>query len=274
MLFRSLTAAIAGWHIEGPFLSTEPGFHGAHDPSLMLDPTPGHIRELRAITGSDPTLITVAPERPGSVEAIRYAVSLGLKVSLGHTDASEAQLRAAIIAGASGFTHLGNACPKLLDRRDNILWRVLDLPDLTIGIIPDQIHVAPPLFRFLHRAAASRNFYYTTDAMAAAGMPPGRYRVGKLEADVGADQVVRRRDNGNLAGSALRPIEGVFRAAAMLGTNWRVRWDSSSVVPAAWMGLPCGLQPGHRADFCRVSVSELGELQQAKTWMGGESAVE
>src|SRR6266436_7021123 len=70
-----LQAAIAGWHIEGPFLSTEPGFHGAHDPALMCDPTPERIRELRSITGSDLLLLTLAPERSGAIEAIEFAVS-------------------------------------------------------------------------------------------------------------------------------------------------------------------------------------------------------
>src|SRR5258708_17777363 len=83
-----LQAGIAGWHIEGPFLSPVPGFHGAHRPELMLDPTPDHIRELRALTAYDPVLLTVAPERPGVVAAIALATSLGIKISLGHTNAS------------------------------------------------------------------------------------------------------------------------------------------------------------------------------------------
>jgi N-acetylglucosamine-6-phosphate deacetylase len=87
-----LKSAIAGWHIEGPFLSPEPGFHGAHDPALMLDPSPEHIRELRAITGDDPLLLTLAPERSGALEAIKLAALLGIKISLGHTNASAAVL--------------------------------------------------------------------------------------------------------------------------------------------------------------------------------------
>src|SRR6185436_15353688 len=83
-----LRHAIAGWHIEGPFLSAEPGFHGAHNPALMLDPTPDHIRELRAITNTGPVLLTIAPERRGALEAIALARSLDIKVSLGHTNAS------------------------------------------------------------------------------------------------------------------------------------------------------------------------------------------
>src|ERR1051326_4326285 len=88
-----LEAAISGWHIEGPFLSAEAGFHGAHEPGLMLDPKAEHILELRALTCDDPLLLTLSPERAGALEAIRLAVSRGIKVSLGHTNASAEVLR-------------------------------------------------------------------------------------------------------------------------------------------------------------------------------------
>src|SRR5262249_10817364 len=80
-----LQSAIAGWHVEGPFLSTEPGFHGAHNPALTLDPSTTHIAELRAITEKDNLLLTLSPERSGAIEAIKLAVSHGIQVSLGHT---------------------------------------------------------------------------------------------------------------------------------------------------------------------------------------------
>ena len=73
-------------------------------------------------------LLTIAPERQGALEAISLAVSLGIKVSLGHTNASADILRRAVQAGATGFTHLGNACPRDLDRHDNIIWRVYGKP--------------------------------------------------------------------------------------------------------------------------------------------------
>src|SRR3989442_5041644 len=90
---EELRHAIAGWHIEGPFLSAEPGFHGAHNPVLMLDPTPDPIRELRGITNTDPVLLTMAPELKVALEAIALARSLAIKVSLGHTNASPEGLR-------------------------------------------------------------------------------------------------------------------------------------------------------------------------------------
>lgn len=247
-----LKAAIVGWHIEGPFLSPEPGFKGAHNAAVMCDPTRQHIDELLAVTLTDPVLLTLASEREGAIEVIRYAAQKGIKVSLGHTNASADSIRTAITAGAVGFTHLGNGCPRALDRHDNIVWRVLDQKALTVGIIPDRIHVSPAPFRLFHRTLGGDKIYFTTDAMAAAGSAPGLYRIGGVEVEVGADQVVRLPGQPNFAGSALKPIEGVQRAAEMLGCPWQAVWDSFSIVPAEMMGLVVDLKAGAEASFCLV----------------------
>ena len=266
-----LRHAIVGWHVEGPFLSGEPGFHGAHDPALMLDPTPDQIRELRAVTESDPVLLTIAPERKGALDAIKLAVSLGITVSLGHTNAPAKTLRQAVAAGATGFTHLGNACPQQLDRHDNILWRAFDTPGLVVSLIPDQIHVSPSLFRLLHRALPKDSIYYTTDAMAAAGAPPGRYSIAQLEVEVGADQIVRQPGKPNYAGSALLPIDGVLRTAEMLGSPWQDVWDGFSVRPAKFIGLDARLSVGVPADFCLVSMGVGKRLTELQTYVRGYS---
>ena len=268
-----LEHAIAGWHVEGPFLSSEPGFHGAHDPALMLDPTPEKIRQLRSLTEKDPLLLTLAPERKNALEAIALATSLGIKVSLGHTNASTEVLLRAVAAGATCFTHLGNACPQLLDRHDNILWRALDTLGLTVSLIPDQVHVSAPLFRLVHRALGAEAIYYTTDAMAAAGASPGRYTIGALEVEVGADQIVRQPGKSNYAGSALRPIDGVFRAARMLGRDWRGAWDGFSIYPAKFMGISGGLTPGCPADFCLVQTDEAGRLESLRVFSRGQETL-
>jgi N-acetylglucosamine-6-phosphate deacetylase len=255
-----LRRAIAGWHVEGPFLSAEPGFCGAHDRTKMIDPSADIIRELPDITGDDSLLLTIAPERAGGLRAIETAVKLGMKVSLGHTNAPAEILAQAIARGATSFTHLGNACPRELDRHDNILWRVLDRPDFLVSVIPDRIHVSPALFRLIHRVKSPEAIYYTADAMSAAGMPPGRYRLGRLELEVGADQIVRQPGGTNFAGSALRPIDGVRRAAEMLGTSWREPWRSFSEIPAKFMGLGSGLVVGQPAEICVIKASEDGKL--------------
>jgi N-acetylglucosamine-6-phosphate deacetylase len=265
-----LRAAVAGWHLEGPFLCAKAGYHGAHDPGLMLDPTPERIRQLRALTEGDLVLLTLAPERRGGLEAIRLAARLGMKVSLGHTNASQDVLAEAVKAGASGFTHLGNACPQRLHRHDNIVWRVLETRGLVCSLIPDAIHVSPSLFRLVHALLPRNSIMYTTDAMAAAGSPPGRYTLGGREFQVGEDGVVRAPGESNYSGSALRPIDGVLRAAGMLGAPWQAAWKRFSDGPARWLGLRSGLAAGQRADFCLIKASDTGSLEALRVFAGGE----
>lgn len=257
-----LKSAIAGWHIEGPFLSAEPGYHGAHDPAVMLDPTPERIRELRNATGNDPLLLTVAPERAGAIDAIKFATSQNIRISLGHTNASAELIAQAVNAGATGFTHLANGCTQALDRHDNILWRVCDNPGLTASLIPDSIHVSPQCFRVLHAALPRDRICYTTDAMSAAGAPPGRYRLGNTEFEVGADRIVRQPGKTNFAGSALRPIDGVFTAAKMLGVSWRECWTRASIAARKYAGL--SIKP-EGAPFCVMQI-DGSEFKQGRLY--------
>ncbi len=259
-----LKQAIAGWHIEGPFLSDQPGFHGAHNPLAMCDPSPQKIRELREIVGTDPLLLTLSPERSGSIDAITLARSLGIIISLGHTNASAEILQRAIAAGATAFTHLGNGCPRELDRQDNILWRVFDAPGITASFIPDKIHVSPALFRLAHRAMPKEKIIYTTDSMSAGGAPPGKYKIGHMEVEVGADQIVRQPGKTNFAGSALRPIDGIFRAAEMLNCSWQEIWPNFSTQPARMVGLSNELAVGNAANFYTLKITNENQLQELK----------
>lgn len=272
-----LTRRIAGWHMEGPFLSATPGFHGAHPPEFMVAPTPARLRELKAVAGDDSVLITLAPEWPEAPEAIRCARELGFHVWLGHTDATVAQLAAAVAAGAEGYTHLGNGCPAQLHRHDNIVFRVLDEAGLRASIIPDRIHVSPMLFRLFHRALDPARICYTTDAISAGGAGPGIFPLAAMKVEVGADGIVRQPGKANYAGSSLAPLEGVRRAAEMLRQPPQGVWDYFSSQPAKFVGLPPALVAGAPADFClmsvtgkntRVEIHFAGEPMREVVWAG------
>jgi N-acetylglucosamine-6-phosphate deacetylase len=265
-----LSRAIAGWHIEGPFLSAEPGFRGAHPPEVMCDPTPAHLQELRAAAGDELLMITLAPERLEAIAMIALARELGMIVSLGHTNAPRKRLVQAQKAGATTFTHLGNGCPRELDRAQNILWHVFETPGLKVSLIPDAIHVSPPLFRIMHKLLHTESIFYVSDAMAAADAEPGRYRIGRLEVEVGEDEIVRLPGTANYAGSALRPIDGVLRAAEMLRCTWREVWPRYSQVPASLVGLPCEIAVGAPADFCLLNVTEENRLEDLHLYLDGE----
>src|SRR5205085_2355737 len=125
-------------------------------------------------------------------------------------------------------------------------------------------------FRLMHKLLAGP-VYYTTDAMAAAGAGPGRYHLGALELEVGDDQIVRQPGKTNFAGSALRPIEGVFRAAQMLGCAWQESWKGLSNTPAQFIGLENDLRPGAPATFCILRFTHPNALPSVDTVCSGES---
>jgi N-acetylglucosamine-6-phosphate deacetylase len=141
----------------------------------------------------------------------------------------------------------------------------LETTGLTASLIPDQIHVSPALFRLLHKSMDTNSSYYTTDAMAAAGAPAGNYTLGTVQVEVGSDQIVRQPGKSNFAGSALKPIDGVFRAAEMLGVPWQQVWKRFSEIPASLMELPqeeCKI--GHPAHFCLLSTDGKNNLHELK----------
>jgi N-acetylglucosamine-6-phosphate deacetylase len=136
---------------------------------------------------------------------------------------------------------------------------------------PDRAEREPgaPIPVQANRELGADSIYYVSDAMSAAGMKPGRYPLGAMELEVGEDQVVRLPGKPNFAGSALRPIDGVFRAATMLGCSWRETWPRFSEVPAQWMGWPCDLAAGNPADFCLLTVTSRNELKNLKVFVNG-----
>jgi N-acetylglucosamine-6-phosphate deacetylase len=210
-----LAETICGYHLEGPFLSPEEGYRGAHPGEFMRAPDLAAFARMQAAAGGNIRLLTVAPEWPGSAEFIAAVAAQGVVVSLGHTAASEAQIDAAIQAGATMITHLGNGCPVTLPRHDNVIQRLLARDELTACLIVDGVHVPPFALRNFFRAKPPGKVLLTTDAMAAAGAPPGRYRIGRLEVE-SRDGVVRAPGSANLAGSCLAPADGVANAARWL----------------------------------------------------------
>ena len=121
---------------------------------------------------------------------------------------------------------------------------------LRASLIPDRIHVSPLLFRILHQYLGPDRIAYTTDCISAAGAGPGTYGLGRLTLEVGEDGIVREPGKPNYAGSSLAPLEGVRRAAAMLGKSLPEVWGFFSDQPARFIGLPLSLLPGCPADFC------------------------
>ncbi len=222
---------IAGFHIEGPFLNEADGFRGAHPLDAIR---PGDVevmaRLLEAAAGLA-RLVTLAPERDPRLAVTRMLVARGVVVSAGHTDASLDELRAAIDAGLSMCTHVGNGCPALLPRHDNIVQRMLSLADrLWLTFIADGVHVPFVALGNYLRAAGFDRAIVVTDAMAAAGLGPGTYTLGRWRIVVGDDLAARAPGGSHLVGSAMTLRTSVERVTAALRLSpaevRQMTWDN------------------------------------------------
>ena len=194
---------IAGFHIEGPFLNETAGYRGAH-PAEAIRPADVDVMSRLLDSAQGLTrIVTLAPERDAGLRVTRMLSERGIVVSAGHTDASRDELKAAIDAGLSMFTHLGNGCPMMLHRHDNIIQRALSLSEgLWLTFIADGAHVAWPALRNYLRAAGLDRCVVVTDAISAAGLGPGRYTLGHWDLLIGPDMVARAPDGSHLVGSA------------------------------------------------------------------------
>ena len=193
---------VRGVHVEGPFINPAKGYVGAHPAEHVRPADLESMRRLLDVGEGQVRLVTLAPESDAGSKLTRFLVEQGIRVSAGHCNPSLDQLRAAIDAGLSMFTHLGNGCPMMLDRHDNVIQRVLSLADrLTICYIGDGVHVPYPALGNYLRISGIERSIVVTDATAAAGMGPGRFRLGGRSVDVGDDGVARSADGSHLVGS-------------------------------------------------------------------------
>jgi N-acetylglucosamine-6-phosphate deacetylase len=225
-----LAATIVGYHLEGPYLLPEPGFHGAHDPRLMRRPDRAEFERLWKASQANIRLMTLAPELPGSAGFIQHLVERGIRVAIGHSNADERAIDEAIAAGLTLCTHLGNAVPQQLHRHQNVIQRLLARDELYASFIPDGIHLPPGTFKNFVRAKPMDRVLFTTDCMAAAASPPGRYTIGSLLTEVGDDGIVRLPGGeGSFAGSSLTMDAAVRNVQVMAGWS-----ETNAAAACSW----------------------------------------
>ncbi|MBV8929381.1 MAG: amidohydrolase family protein, partial [Mycobacteriaceae bacterium] len=242
---------IAGIHLEGPWLAAERC--GAHEPSLLCDPDPQALDSILAAGDGAIRMVTLAPERAGALAAIRRIVGAGAVAAVGHTDATYEQTRAAIAAGATVATHLFNAMRPISHREPGPVIALLEDSRVTVELITDGVHVDPALYRHVCRSVGPDRVSLVTDAMAAAGMPDGRYQLGPLPVDV-VDGVARVAATQTIASSTATmdrqfrfAVEhsGLLRDEALIAAA-----RQASINPARALGLPStGLTAGAAADL-------------------------
>ena len=195
---------MAGIHIEGPFLNPAPGFIGAHPPESVVEANVDDAKRMIEASQGLTRLVTLAPECDPGHRTTAFLAGQGIVVSAGHCDPSLDELRGAIDAGLTVFTHLGNGCPVTLARHDNIIQRALSCSDrLWVCYIPDGAHVDFFALRNYLKISGIERSIMVTDAIAAAKLGPGRYTFSGFEVEIDPQGIARRPGYQNLAGSTV-----------------------------------------------------------------------
>lgn len=256
-------ADILGSHLEGPFL--DPGHHGAHEPSLLRTPTSDDVARLLEAGRGTIRQVTIAPELPGGIDAIRQIVASGAAAAVGHTDADAETARAAFAAGASLLTHAFNAMPGIHHRAPGPVLAAAADHRVVLEAIADDVHLDPQIIALLFATAPGR-VALVTDAMAAAGSADGHYDLGAVSVTV-TDGIARADDTGSIAGSTLTQdiaLQRAVHAGATLAEAVRALTET----PARAIGLDAqlgNLSGGRLGDAVLLD----GELRVVRVWRAG-----
>ncbi len=207
-------ARIAGAHLEGPFLAR--ARRGAQDPSALRLPDLSELDHLLELAAGSLRMLTLAPELPGSDQLIVRLRRAGVVVALGHSDADFETAHSAFEAGASHVTHLFNAMAPLHHRLPGLVGAALSHEGVSLELVADLHHVHPAVIALVARLAPGR-VVAVTDCTPAAGLPPGRHRLGRVEVVLEGDRVELADDPGTLAGSVLTMDQAVANLVFRVG---------------------------------------------------------
>ncbi len=257
-------AALLGVNLEGPFVSPER--RGALPPSWPAAPDAETFRRLLDASDGKLRLMTVAPELPGAPEVIREAISAGVRISVGHTDATYEVAREAFAAGVSHVTHAFNAMRPFHHREPGPLGAALEAESVTVEVIADGVHLHAATVRTLVRAFGPEHIALVTDGVTPAGLEEGAVRIGDVEARLKEGEM--RLPDGTIAGS-VATMAGVVRNVVRWGTaDLAAATKMASTTPAGALGISGRkgrIAPGFDADL----VALTDDLSVAATWVAG-----
>ena len=194
---------IAGYHLEGPFISPHPGFSGCHNVKKIVGIDRDMFLRLQETAGGRICIVTLAPELDGAIPFIEYLVSQGIIVAIGHTAAGPEKIHEAVLAGAKLSTHLGNGTRSELSKNNNPIISQLSEDKLSASFIADGYHLSPEVLKVYLRAKQSKRTILITDATAGAASEPGIYKLGNLELNLESKPVIFNKKTSRPTGSAV-----------------------------------------------------------------------
>jgi N-acetylglucosamine-6-phosphate deacetylase len=257
-----------GIHLEGPFLSHRK--RGVHTDALLETPSVELFDRFWQAAEGKICLMTIAPELPGAAELIAHATALGVRCSMGHSDAMVCEAEAGFVAGARSATHTFNAMRSMDHREPGLAAYVLDKRSLFAEIICDGIHVDPLMVRLYFKAKDKDRIILVTDGMSATGMPDGTYMLGDMEVEV---RDGRCTSNGTLAGSVLTLDRGVQNLMEFTGASLNTAVASASHNPSRLMGID--------DDWGRLDVGRMANItvlsptaEVIQTFLAGHTTIE
>jgi N-acetylglucosamine-6-phosphate deacetylase len=258
-----------GIHLEGPYISPEEGPRGVHLREFVRLPRWEELERFEEACEGRIKCVTLAPELDGAIPFIEKAVTHGIVIGIGHTQATEKDVEQAVQAGARFSCHLGNAPSTLLPRHRGLIEKQLATDQLMASIIVDGIHLSPGVVKNYVWAKGVNRIVLTTDSMAGAEAPSGRYTLGDLEVEVGSDGAARSVSTSRLAGSTLTMDRAVTNVVRFTGIDL-----ASAIRMAARNGQE--LFPEVRGEIISGAPTDLVlfEYQRSlvvrSTWIGGE----
>jgi N-acetylglucosamine-6-phosphate deacetylase len=251
--------AVAGIHMEGPYISPEDGARGAHARDCVIAASVDDFRRRQEAADGRIVLVTLAPEVDGALTLIEHLVSSGVRVAMGHTMASPQLIADAISAGATLATHLGNGCPETLPRHPNHIWELLAADGVLASLIADGHHLPPSTLKAMIRAKGIQRTILVSDAIAAAGERPGEYAIAGQACILGDDGRVSLPGTPYLAGSSLTLDRAVANTVRFTGLPIEDVLPMASTIPAAYLGMaPDGIVEAEwDADACALRIRRV-----------------
>jgi N-acetylglucosamine-6-phosphate deacetylase len=249
---RSFRRAMLGIHLEGPFISPEDGPRGAHPREHVQPPDWDQFRRWQETAEGRIRIITLSPEWPECIDFIEQATASGVIVAIGHTAATPRQIAEAVGAGARLSTHLGNGSHARIDRHPNYIWEQLAADELRASFIVDGHHLPPSVVKCFLRCKTATRSILVTDAIAAAGRPPGHYRLGSVAVEVTPERRVCLPGTPYLAGSVLEMHEAVAKTVRYSDATLDQALQMASGNPAELLDVADrfgSVEIGRRADL-------------------------
>jgi N-acetylglucosamine-6-phosphate deacetylase len=278
---RNLAAAkrtmpsIEGFHVEGPHICPDDGPRGAHPKGCVRPPDIDEYRRWQEVSDGNVRLVTLSPEYPEAPRYIETLVQDGVVVSLGHTKANAEQISAAVSAGATMSTHIGNGAHGEMRRHPNYIWDQLAEDRLAAGFIVDGVHIGAAFLKVALRAKGIIRSVLVTDASMPALATPGPYMLGEVEVELTPDNRVVLRGGDRLAGSALRMDDAIGNVIEMAGVSLPEALSMATRNPARVgriNGRQKGLSPGERADLVLFRWHrDEARVELLETIVGGET---